>query len=237
MNPKILIIKNSAIEGPGLIAAILWEKSISYEIVDLDKGGLFPSAKGYSAVIVLGGPDSANDSTMKMGHELERIREILNAEIPYLGICLGMQALVKAGGGSVVKNPIRETGVKAPDGSFFEIEFTDEGKADKLLRGLKSPLKVFHLHGETVGLADGMKLLAAGKFCRHQIVKAGNNAYGIQGHFELTKEMLELWMREDGDLKKLNAELLRKDYMAARREYAASARGILGNFLEIAGLE
>ena len=69
---KLLIVKNSATEGPGIIEAILKEKSISYEIVELDKGSLFPSPKNYSAVIVLGGPDSANDTTIKMKHELEK---------------------------------------------------------------------------------------------------------------------------------------------------------------------
>src|SRR3989338_4744742 len=134
---KLLIVKNSATEGPGIIEAILKEKSISYEIVELDKGSLFPSPKNYSAVIVLGGPDSANDTTIKMKHELEMIKETVNAGIPYLGICLGMQALVKASGGTVMKNRIKEIGIRAPDGNFFEIEFTHEGKSDELFHGLK----------------------------------------------------------------------------------------------------
>lgn len=237
VSEKILIIKNSIIECPGMIETILKEKSISFEIVELDKGQIFPNPKNYSAVIVLGGPDSANDSTTKMRHELEKIRETINAGIPYLGICLGMQALVKANGGSVMKNHIKEIGIRAPDGNFFEIEFTHEGKSDRLFHGLKPPLKIFHLHGETVGLADNMELLATGKFCKNQVVKVGINAYGIQGHFEMTEEMLELLMKEDDDLKKIDKELLRKDYMKTRQEYEANARRIFGNFLGIAGLE
>src|SRR3989344_7468800 len=101
---KILIIKNSVAEDPGIIETILEEKSVSYEIIELHKWQVSPSPKEYSAVIVLGGPDSANDLTIKIKHELERIRETINAGIPYLGICLGMQALVKANGGAVMKN-------------------------------------------------------------------------------------------------------------------------------------
>lgn len=233
VSKKILIAKNSLTEGLGIIETILKEKSISYEIVELDKGQLFPNPKDYSAVIVLGGPDSANDSTIKMRHEIERIKETVNAGIPYLGICLGMQALVKANGGAVMKNHIKEIGIRAPDGNFFEIEFTYEGKSDKLFHGLQSPSRIFHLHGETVGLAGNMELLATGKFCNNQAVKVGNDAYGIQGHFEITKEMLELLIKEDADLKLLNAKSVMADYDKVKSEYESNARRIFGNFLRI----
>ena len=113
------------------------------------------------------------------------------------GICLGLQTLVKAAGGRIIKSPVRETGFLDPEGSHFTTELTAAGKQDPLFEGLDHSFKVFHLHGETVELTDSITLLSTGKFCRNQIVRVGKNAYGIQCHFELTPEMLETWMNED----------------------------------------
>nr|WP_287222515.1 gamma-glutamyl-gamma-aminobutyrate hydrolase family protein [Prosthecochloris sp.] len=63
-----------------------------------------------SAVVTLGGPQSANDTDRAMRRELENLKAILDKKIPYLGICLGMQTLVKAAGGNVITCPIKETG-------------------------------------------------------------------------------------------------------------------------------
>ncbi|RMF06594.1 type 1 glutamine amidotransferase, partial [Candidatus Woesearchaeota archaeon] len=111
----VLIVKNITREGPGMLEHVLTSHSVPYKIVDLSMGDSFPSPEAYSAVVVLGGPDSANDETPKMKEELKRIRETLDAGIPYLGICLGMQTLTKAAGGKVLKCPVKEIGWRGPD--------------------------------------------------------------------------------------------------------------------------
>lgn len=232
-----LIAKNLSREGPGILELLLVQYRIKYEIVDLDKGEKFPDPLKYKAVFVFGGPDSANDGTAKMREELAQIRRATNAGIPYLGTCLGMQALVKANGGVVRKNETSETGWRnAVDRAFFEIELTEEGNRDPLFARLKPSLKVFHLHGETVELTDGMELLATGRFCKNQAVRIGNNAYGLQGHFELDWETFQTWLREDPNLEKLPREELEADYKKIRDEYEANGRQMLTNFLRIAKL-
>jgi hypothetical protein len=62
----VLIVKNISREGPGLLERILVEAGLTATVVDLDKGESFPSPLGYKALVVLGGPDSANDTTDKM---------------------------------------------------------------------------------------------------------------------------------------------------------------------------
>lgn len=235
MKKEILIIKNSTSEGPGLLEELLTERSIAYRLVDLDRGEPFPQVKDFGAVVVLGGPDSANDQNEKMTLELLRIRQILDAKIPYLGICLGLQTLVKAAGGKVVESPLKEVGFKGPDGMFFTIELTEQGKADPLFKGLESTLKVFHLHGETVELTDNMILLGKGKFCPSQAVKIGSNAYGLQCHFELTPDMFESWITGDADLLQLDTNILRGDFESVKSKYRDTGRKLLGNFLAIAG--
>ena len=235
MEKEILIVKNISREGPGLLIEELKKRSIPFTVVDLNKGQEFPSAVNYGAVVVLGGPDSANDENEKMENELSRIGDVVAANIPYLGICLGFQTLIKAAGGKVVKSPAKEVGFIDPEGHNFTIELTKEGKHDPLFEGLEDVLKVFHLHGETVELSDNMVLLALGKFCRNQIAKVGSHAYGIQCHFELTPEMFEMWINEDTDLIQLDKEQLRKNFEAIQEPYTRVGQKLFNNFLKIAG--
>ena len=44
-----------------------------------------------------------------------------------------------------------------------------------------------------------MKLLGTGKYCKNQIVKYRENAYGFQGHIELSYDMFNTWIEEDED--------------------------------------
>lgn len=236
MKKEILIVKNITREGPGLLEELLNERGIGYHITDLHHKEPFPLTDSYGAVVVLGGPDSANDQNEKMEVELLRIRQTIDANIPYLGICLGMQALVKAAGGKVIESPVKEIGFKGPDGDFFTVELTDQGKADPLFKGLQHAFAVFHLHGETVELTDDMILLGNGKFCPNQIVKVGSCAYGIQCHFELTPDMFESWINEDPDLIQLDRASLHADFESVRTHYTMTGRQLFENFLAIAGL-
>lgn len=233
---KVLIIENISHESPGLVGEILNDNGIDFEVIDLDKEDDFPNPINYSAIFVFGGPNSANDTTPKMKNELERIRQVLANNIPYFGICLGMQTLVKAAGGEVHRNSTKEIGFKDPKGKIFEIELTSEGSQDALFYGIKSPMKIFHLHGETVKLTPKMRLLATGKYCQNQAVKIGNNAYGFQGHLEVTEPLLMEWVKKDSDLKLMDSNSLIKDYKTLKSEYQQNSKIIINNFLKIAGM-
>ncbi len=235
MKKEILIVKNNINEGPGILEEVLKEKNTGYFITELDKSEKIPAVENFGAVVILGGPDSANDSTEKIANELSYIQKVISSNTPYLGICLGLQTLVKAAGGKVTKSRVKEIGFIGPDGNNFTIELTDKGKQDPLFEGLNSPLKVFHLHGETVELTNDMVLLATGKFCLNQVVKIGSNAYGIQSHFELTPEMFEDWINTDPDLLKLDTEYLRSIFNEIKSEYTKTGKQLLHNFLRIAG--
>ena len=232
----VLIIKNCAREGPGTMGEILCSNGIGYEIIELEHEEEIPDPTKYEALIVMGGPASANDTTKTMQQEITRIENAVKADVPYMGICLGMQALVKACGGNVIKSPVKEVGWKDLQGKRYSLELTSPGKIDPIFEGLETTLPIFHLHGETVELTDEMKLLATGKHCRNQVVKVGNNAYGFQGHLELTTEMLDTWLDEDDDLKQLSSEEVKKDYATVRDEYERNSEKVFTNFLRIAGI-
>ncbi|MFH0985121.1 MAG: type 1 glutamine amidotransferase [Candidatus Omnitrophota bacterium] len=235
MTEKIWFVKNMPHEGAGLFSSFAEKEGIPYSIVDLHRGDRFPEAEWGQAVVVLGGPDSANDTTPKILAELAALRKCMNDGVPCLGVCLGLQLLVKAAGGTVFQNSVKEIGFRDPAGAWFEMEKTLEGKKDPLLAGISDPCKVFQLHGETVGLTSSMVCLAKGRTCENQIVRIQERVYGIQGHVELSEPMFEDWLAADGDLLKMDTVELRVDFEAARRELEQSSHVFFRNFLRLAG--
>jgi GMP synthase-like glutamine amidotransferase len=233
---ELLIVQNISREGPGLLDQVLKDAGIPYDLVNLDKGETFPDPRNYKAVVVLGGPDSANDQTEKMTAELAQIKVVLDNAIPYLGICLGLQTLVKAAGGNVVPGAEKEIGLVDAAGEPYAVNLTEAGEADPLFAGLSAKLDVFQLHGETVELTSEMILLATGVHCQNQIVRVAPRTYGIQSHFELTPEMLAVWAAQDPDLQPIGAEALASGFENIRESYTHIGQTLLTNFLRIAGL-
>ncbi len=236
MTSTLLIVQNISHEGPGILEELLNEHEIAFERYDLSKGESLPDPSACAGMVVLGGPQSANDESAQITGELQAIRAALNAGVPYLGICLGLQLLVKAAGGEVVRCHRKEIGFREPDGEPFMAELTETGRTDALFRGMPEQLRVFQLHGETVELAEGMALLATGRGCKHQVVRVGNNAWGLQCHFEMTPAMFESWLGIDADLRTMNREELLAEFEAISAGYAETGRAILLNFLAVTGL-
>lgn len=232
MGRKILVLKNVFREGPGLLAEVLDERGVGCDVAYVDD---HPGLDGYGALVVLGGPASANDGSETMLSLVEFMAGALGRGIPCLGVCLGLQAMVKAAGGRVGHALHREIGLRGPDGGLFSIKLTEEGRADPLFEGMANSLTVFQLHGEMAEPTEDMSLLATGKYCRSQVVRVRPGAYGIQGHFELTAGMLSTWAAEDPDLRCLNAAELQGDFKAIGSSYAKAGRRLFHNFLGIAG--
>ncbi|NTU68834.1 MAG: type 1 glutamine amidotransferase [Chlorobiaceae bacterium] len=236
MSKQVLIVQNIAHEGPGLLLDLLLEHSIGFDCCYLFKGTAIPDPRRYTCIVVLGGPQSANDATPAMIDELHCIRETFEAGIPCLGICLGLQVMVKAAGGAVVSAPVKEAGFHEPDGTPYTVTLTPEGRNDPLFRGLPDQLPVFQLHGETVVPSTGMTLLGTGKGCRNQVVRIGHRAWGLQCHFELTRTMFETWTHLDPDLRAMNRESLLAEFDRIQEEYTRTGRTMLLNFLAAAGV-
>lgn len=198
MVSKILIVKNIEREGPGKIVNWLDAKGIQYDVVEAHDELLFADFHHlYSGLIVLGGPASANDRTFLIQRQTEFIQKWLGSGKPYLGVCLGLQLMIKALGGEVFQNTCREIGFYHLDDEKnpYLVEL-QEIKKNELTPILPAKFQVFQLHGETVSHSV-IPSLAKTKFCNYQICSPASKQIGVQFHLELTKESLKKWLSQD----------------------------------------
>ncbi len=227
----LVIIQNIEREGPGLILDLLVKQRLSFTIISAEQYTDYPALAEVSGVIVLGGPDSANDTTPKIQNELAYIQEVLHKGMPFLGICLGMQLLVKAVGGEVVPCPQKELGFRSRKGSLYRVQLTARGQTTPLFDRLPHTFPIFHLHGETVVPPPEVDVLGTGNQCPIQLIQWGARAYGIQGHLELTETMLQRWLTEDPDLQQLSTSKLIKDFKTYKTLFRQAGYQLFHNFI------
>ena len=113
--PRVLLISHEPEAAPALIGQILRERGydIDAHIVLADPKQPdtdFPDPTGYDAVIAFGSFANAYDESVQqwVQPEKELIRGMLDAQVPYLGVCFGGQLLAEAVGGHVERAPVEE---------------------------------------------------------------------------------------------------------------------------------
>jgi GMP synthase-like glutamine amidotransferase len=225
-NP-ITVVRHVPFEDLGRIGPALDRADLAYEYFDLFAGATPPDPATLRALILMGGPQSANDHTDYLRTELRLIEATMRAGQPVLGICLGAQLIAKALGARVYPNPVKEIG-------WFPLHFTESAKGDRLLAGLPNPSTVLQWHGETFDLPNGAENLARSERCRNQAFRYGSQVYGFQFHLETTPEMIADWCRQDancGDVRELTEPL---DPYAFDREQQEAAALVFGRWTALA---
>ncbi|MGA3027858.1 MAG: gamma-glutamyl-gamma-aminobutyrate hydrolase family protein [Bryobacteraceae bacterium] len=221
-NP-ITVVRHVPFEHLGRIAPALERAGFSYQYYDLFAGAAPPDPAASPALILMGGPQSANDDLDYLRAELRLIEAAVRAGRPVLGICLGAQLLAKALGARVYRNPVKEIG-------WFPLHFNEAGAGDPLLTGLANPSPVLQWHGETFDLPAGAIHLAWSEACRNQAFRYGSRVYGFQFHLETTADMIADWIRQDancGDVRELRESL---DPGAFDREQEEAAALVFGRW-------
>jgi len=179
----LLVLRHEAFEHLGYFEEVLNQLHLPFIYKDL---GDPIHLDGYAGLVVMGGPQSANDSGAALDAERRLISDAVDGGLPVLGICLGAQLIAKVLGARVYKNSVKEIG-------WAPVHFTERGREDPLFAGLPSPTVFFHWHAETFDLPDGAEWLAYTEGCRNQAFRVGRNVYGIQFHPEITPDMISDW--------------------------------------------
>jgi GMP synthase (glutamine-hydrolysing) len=180
MNQKIkkekIIIIDFGSQFTKLIARRIREYKVFSEILTpkyLKKKNIFKNVKG---IILSGGPSTV------IGNKIQNIhKEIFNLNIPILGVCYGMQLIVKYFKGKVKKN------IKKRE---FGRALLSESKKSLLTEGffLKNKREVWMSHQDSVyKLPNGFKKIASTHTSVMTIIEnKRKKIYGIQFHPEVT---------------------------------------------------
>ena len=191
-------------------------------------GGAPEPAASYDAVMVFGGsqhPDQ-DDRFEWLAREEEFLRDVLAAEIPVFGVCLGAQMLARAAGAMVGPASAAEIG-------WLEVGLTPAGAADPVLGVLPPRATVFQWHHYTFEQPPGGVELARSAICP-QAFRLPQPAWGIQFHAEVTQAMVAAWVEEDPDDLPMPADSLRHESQARMAISNEQGRALAEAFLGVA---
>ena len=183
MKTALFVLHQKTSEA-GDIANKLKIRGFDFETIRPSLGERLPTnLNNYSAIVVFGGPMSVNDNDEFMKKEIDWIGQVLQSEVPFLGICLGAQILVKYLGCKVEKNPneLSEIG-------FYKIQPTEKG-----IKLFQSQDVFYQFHTEGFELPSGCELLAKGDIFSNQAFRY-KNCYGLQFHPEVNIYLHLKWL-------------------------------------------
>lgn len=180
----VLIVVHQAHSTPGRIGERLERRGYRLDVRRPALGDPLPeSLDGHRAVVVFGGPMSANDELPFIRAEIAFMEAALKAGVPLLGICLGAQMMARALGARVSPHGEGECEI-----GYYPLRPTELGSSM-----LAWPSHVYHWHSEGFDLPAGADLLATGATFPNQAFRYGDSAYGLQFHPEVTREMMCRW--------------------------------------------
>lgn len=142
----------------------------------------------YDAVMVLGGAMNADEGDRHgwIAEEEALLRELLEREVPLLGLCLGGQLLAAAAGAE----PRRAS---RPEIGWHRVEVMPEGEDDPLLGPLAPAFEAFQWHSYEFPLPAGAIPLARSEVCL-QACRLGKRAWAIQFHPEVSRPDALHWI-------------------------------------------
>lgn len=160
----------------------LTEQGYALSCSRLWAGDQLPAVDSFAALIVMGGPMGIYDygDYPWLVQEKEFLAQVVERDIPVLGICLGAQLLADVLGAVVTANPEKEIG-------WFPVTATADIPST-LTSVLPKKMTVFHWHGDTFSLPGDAVCLYGSTACVNQAFLYKQHVLGLQFHLETTAE-------------------------------------------------
>lgn len=173
-----------------------------------------PDLSGHDGLIVLGGAMGAGDDDefSWLGPTKQLLREAVRSDLPTLAICLGLQLLAVAEGGSVAPaaagpqvglQPVDPTPAAADDPLFGPLGRAPGGTA-----------VAAHWNNDVVTADPPGAVVLAVSDAGPQALRLGGRVWGVQFHPEVDARILRVWAAADVAAGLLDPELA-QDRLAA----------------------
>jgi GMP synthase-like glutamine amidotransferase len=155
MNKSWAVVEHVSFEGPALIGTLLAGKGIRHIEYPMYRARELPSVHDIGGLVVMGGPMGALDDVThpQLPRERNFIKEIVDAGLPMLGICLGAQLLAASFGSAIRRGP-------SPENGPGTVTVSEDGTRDPVFGSVGAEVPVVHWHGDTFDLPDGAIRLA-----------------------------------------------------------------------------
>jgi GMP synthase (glutamine-hydrolysing) len=232
--PRFLVLQHADCEPPAAFGDELIARDYELVRVALDLGEDLPPWYSFAGVIAMGGPMGTYeiDRFPWLVEEIRFIAEVVEAGVPFWGVCLGAQLLAAAAGGTVAPGPEPEVGV-------MSVQLTDEAASDPVFDIAPEQIETLQWHGDTYTLPPGAIQLARSATIPQQAFRVGS-AYGLQFHLEATADMVAEWgtlFAYSQSLERVHgpgalAALLR-DVASVEEEARTLARQLFGRWLDL----
>jgi GMP synthase (glutamine-hydrolysing) len=171
-------------EGPALIGE--WAEQQGHAVTtSLALTEEFPPVSELGMLVVMGGPMDADDEAASPWLRAEKayVREVIDAGLPVLGVCLGAQILAELLGGTVRR-------AEEPEIGWFPIGLTPHGCGEELFAFWPATFTAGHWHFDTFDLPSGVSPVLSSNLTENQAFVWGDRVVGLQFHLEWTQEAL-----------------------------------------------
>lgn len=184
----VTIFRFSATEGPGYFATFLDRHRIPWRVIALDAGEPVPQRlEGIAGIGMMGGAMSVNDDLLWVRPMEALLRDAVAGDVPVIGHCLGGQLLAKSLGVPVTRSPNIEIG-------WHDVVLEPTPLAREWF-GERERFRTFEWHNESFALPPGATRVLTNAACPNQAYVLGNSI-GLQCHIEMTRELVEIWVRD-----------------------------------------
>jgi GMP synthase-like glutamine amidotransferase len=197
MAKQFLVFQHMSWEGPGshLVRAAK-SKGLQLHVVEVWHQTI-PDLATYDGLILLGGSPNVDQEAKYpfLRAEKAAIREVLEADKPYLGFCLGHQLLADVLGLKVGLNSCRSVG-------FIEGHLTRDGRQHPLFQNLPSTMPIFKWHAQAVlpPVPKHIEILVTSLDCEVEAIslKGSPHVVGLQfDNHAGSKQDVATWLAGD----------------------------------------
>jgi GMP synthase (glutamine-hydrolysing) len=229
---RVLALVHQDDAPPGTFGEVVREHGHQLEVGSFVPGAGDPPSGAADAVMIFGGSMQVDQDEQHPWLEAERafVRELIEGDVPTLGICLGSQVIAQTAGAKVGPAIVPEVG-------WHEVDLTLEALDDPVMGACPRRFAAYQGHSYGFALPPGAIPLAHGQGDALQAYRIGESTWGLQFHPEVTWQIVDPWIAEharDGDVE--DEPALREQTKANLPRWMAFGRELCGRFLEHARL-
>lgn len=193
--------------------------------VDVFMQQAFPAPEDLAGIVITGSPAMVSARLDWSERTAEWLRQVIQTNVPVLGVCYGHQLLAHALGGRAGPNPAgRQIGT-------VEAHLTDQSRYDPLLGHLPNTFSAQASHSEVVlELPPGAQRLATSPLDDNFAIRFAENVWGVQFHPEFSAPVVSDYIRYRADA--LREEGLDPEHLLSHTADTDEAKSVLQRFTE-----